>query len=127
MLSGRRGDKPVAAGSFSLETNKKQILGADYPETASGRGSQVPITAKSSSGDRHKVFKQRSALRFAQDDTAEGFFCRLLEMVPKYQYPLIICSGDDTPDRAIENEIAAMEKHLGSDCGSAAGRRSRRQ
>jgi hypothetical protein len=34
---------------------------ADYPETPSGRGSKVPITAKSSSGDRHKVFKGRSA------------------------------------------------------------------
>jgi hypothetical protein len=42
MLSGRRGDKPTAARSFSLKTTKKQIL------------------------------------RFAQDDTAGGFFRSLL-------------------------------------------------
>jgi hypothetical protein len=28
-------------GCFSLKTNKKQILRADYPETPSGRGSKV--------------------------------------------------------------------------------------
>jgi hypothetical protein len=30
MLSGRRGDKPAAAGSFSLKKTKKQIPRADY-------------------------------------------------------------------------------------------------
>jgi hypothetical protein len=29
MLSGHRGDKPAAAGFFSLKTSKKQILRAD--------------------------------------------------------------------------------------------------
>ena len=56
MLSGRRGDKPAAAGCVSLKTNKKQILRADYS----------------------KVFKQRSALRFARDDTVRGVFSTLL-------------------------------------------------
>ena len=52
MLSGRRGDKPAAAGCFSLKTNKKQILRADYS----------------------KVFKQTSALRSAPDDMGRSFF-----------------------------------------------------
>ena len=66
MLSGRRGEKPAAAGCFSLETDKKQILRADYS----------------------KVFKSRSALRSAlhrtvrgsaQDDMVGAFFSSLLD------------------------------------------------